>query len=433
MGLEQAAQVADRAQGAWVLVAQRAAESLQRLAQERLGIVELALGLEQAAQVVDRGQGGGVLVAQRAAEALQPRAQERIGFVELALGRELGAQVDERDQGVWVLVAQRAAESLQRLAEERIGFVELAPGLEQVPQVVDRGQGVWILVAEFPSADLERLLLGLHGPLQESQFPQRAGHRLQELRLHEWLLLEVLQSLERPSKHLLVQYRERQIREVRAGQQLLERGLFFLQHCWLAPRPLPRGPRPLQHHGPDRQAHGRRVDTRELLGLEVRYLLQFLGALCLPLRALLRQEFLRFSLSALLLGPPGAFVRAVALVHEVRIGLGQLPAALFEGLGPAGRQLGALLSSVGILHRQQPQPADHHQRRSRHTSHRRLRRVAPDPLDRPLDRARRPRQDRLVSQVPSQIRRKLRHGGVAPVGILLQRLAADHRQVPGHF
>ncbi len=104
-----------------------------------------------------------------------------------------------------MLVAQRAAADLQRLAQEWLGFVILALVPEQVPQVIDRDQGARVLVTQLTPADLKSLFLGFQCLLQESQLFQRLSHHLQELRLHQGLLLEVLQRLERPLEDLFVQ------------------------------------------------------------------------------------------------------------------------------------------------------------------------------------------------------------------------------------
>ena len=55
-----------------MFVAQGAAQTLQHLTVDRLGLIELFLGLEQVAQVAERDQSVRVFVAQLAAPALKP-------------------------------------------------------------------------------------------------------------------------------------------------------------------------------------------------------------------------------------------------------------------------------------------------------------------------------------------------------------------------
>src|SRR5262249_5384512 len=56
-------------------------------------------------------------------------------------------------------------------------------------------------------------------------------------------------------------------------------------------------------------------------------------------------------------------------------------------------------------------------------------RLAPGPLDRPLDRTRPPRQDRLAALEPLQVVGQSRRRVVAPLGVLVEALQADHLQV----
>ena len=87
-----------------VPIAERRAPPLQRLAVQRLGGIEVALGLQQQAQVVDRAERVRVAVAERLAARRQRLAEERRRAVEVALGVQQAAQVVDREERARVAV-----------------------------------------------------------------------------------------------------------------------------------------------------------------------------------------------------------------------------------------------------------------------------------------------------------------------------------------
>lgn len=119
-----------------MLGAERRAAAVERLAQQRLGRLELLVTLEQQREVVQRRERVRVRVAERGAPARERFAveRERLGDVleaaadrvEIALDLQERGEVVRRRERVGVRVAELGAPALERLAEERLGVLEKA-------------------------------------------------------------------------------------------------------------------------------------------------------------------------------------------------------------------------------------------------------------------------------------------------------------------
>eukprot|EP00964_Phaeocystis_antarctica_P011889 scaffold6562_cov60-Phaeocystis_antarctica.AAC.6 len=107
--VEHRAEVAHGDERVRVLIAQRLARHLQRLAQQRLGSGEVVLGVQQVAEVVDAGERVCVPIAEGLARHRQRLAQQRLSGDEITLGLQQGAEVADGDERFRMPIAERLA------------------------------------------------------------------------------------------------------------------------------------------------------------------------------------------------------------------------------------------------------------------------------------------------------------------------------------
>ena len=153
---------------------------------------------------------------------------------------------------------------------------------QQDAHVADGGQRVGMLIAKDAAANVERLGLRRCGAIEKAEFTQGLGHGLEQPRLDQRLILELLiNCFERSVEDVLIERVQSDVREVHTHQRLLE----FLQ-CRLDlfrrhRAALERSAALIEDVAAQADAHHLGLDLRQLARLELRDLLEFIGALLL--------------------------------------------------------------------------------------------------------------------------------------------------------
>ena len=77
-------------------------------------------------------------IAERLTTHLERLPEQRLRLVELALGLQHHPHIIDGDECIRMSIAERRTAPIERLAELRLRLVELALGLQQSRQIVDR-------------------------------------------------------------------------------------------------------------------------------------------------------------------------------------------------------------------------------------------------------------------------------------------------------
>src|SRR5262249_25960285 len=125
-GEDDGGDIAESLCGVGGVVAQDAALSLVGVAQGFFGLVEFALVVEGCGVVVERGEGIAVVGAEDALDDREPLAEDSVGLGELAGGVEGGGVERGGFQCAWVLGTGGVAEAGHGVLEERARLGPLA-------------------------------------------------------------------------------------------------------------------------------------------------------------------------------------------------------------------------------------------------------------------------------------------------------------------
>ena len=110
--------------------------------------------LEQAAVVFHEFERAGVPIAERRTRHLERLTDQRLRLIDLALGVQQNPQIDDTVQRVGFSITERCPPHLERLTDQRLRLIELPLAVQQLPQLVDAVERDGMPIAELCTARL---------------------------------------------------------------------------------------------------------------------------------------------------------------------------------------------------------------------------------------------------------------------------------------